>query len=175
MVIKVDLRQKGSMYLANMLRTFAIAIIFSSVAYAADPTSSTLGFTARNFNRTKTLMRLNFKNTFDVAGDRTCTVKLYYSLSTVGELTAGRVRKVASRKVKARRRYARFIAITTPIDFIQGLLQTQLNVQTLTTCGSTSFVSNAVAENVTSEGGKSRSIFVRTFKKRLAPKSRNRR
>jgi hypothetical protein len=36
MIIKVDTRRKGLMFLTNVLRTVAIAIVFSA-AHAADP------------------------------------------------------------------------------------------------------------------------------------------
>jgi hypothetical protein len=158
------------MFLAQISRLIALTLAFCCIghvasAYAATPSTSALGFTARMVKRS---MRLNIKNSFDVATDATCRVDLYYSLSTVGEDTAGRVRKVASKTVKPGQRYARFIGLTKPVNLVSGLLQTQMNIQTLSTCGATRIYSNAVAENVTCDGGTSKATFTRTIKSKIS-------
>ena len=151
---------------AITLASLAVVLFFAAPQAFAAPSSSSLNFTAR---MVKSNMRLNLKNSFDVATDQRCRVDLYYSLSTVGDEVAGRVRKVASKTVKVGQRYARFAGLIRPVALVQGLLQTQMNVQTRATCGSTILYSNALAENITCDGGTSRTTFTKTVSKKLSP------
>lgn len=146
-----------------------LATFVATLSHAEEPSVSTLTASAINVLTPGTPLLLSISNKFNRKPETDCTVRLYGKLS----YTNGADTKPASRfRIASKSAFKKKTLFTyrgPAIRLSQGL-QTQLNLQTATTCPGSNgvFYSNAVAVNVTCTKG----LSSRDFAEQLQSKTR---